>query len=74
MEELRAGFVAQKKELEDEYQKQVDNMILFGYRCYMKKHGITQDTPNYLSDNKNIVVGGSVQGDGDTTIASSTGG
>lgn len=40
MEELRAGLAAQEEELEDEYQKQVDDMI-FGYRCCMKKHGIT---------------------------------
>ena len=41
MEELQDGFVAQKKELETEYQKQVDEMYLFGYRCCMKKNGIT---------------------------------
>lgn len=41
MEDLRAGFAAQEEELEDEYQKQVDDMIFFGYRCCMKKHGIT---------------------------------
>lgn len=41
MEELRVGFIAQKEELEDEYHKQVDGMIFFGYRCCMKKHGIT---------------------------------
>lgn len=29
MEELRAGFDAKKKELEDEYQKQVDDMFFF---------------------------------------------
>lgn len=74
MEELRAGFVAQKEELEDKYQKQVDDMIFIGYRCCMKKHGITQDTPNYPSDDEDIVVGSPAQGDGDTVVAGSTGG
>ena len=41
MEKLQAGFVAQKEELEGEYQKQVDDIFFFGYRCCMKKHGIT---------------------------------
>lgn len=74
MEELRAGFAAQKEELEDEYQKQVDDMIFFDYRCCMKKHSITQDTPNYPLDDENTVVGSPVQGDGDTAVAGSTGG
>lgn len=29
MEELRAGFDAKKKELEDEYQKQMDDIFFF---------------------------------------------
>ncbi|RVX07843.1 hypothetical protein CK203_021921 [Vitis vinifera] len=33
------------EELETEYQKQVDEMYFFGYRCCMKKHGIKQDVP-----------------------------
>ena len=41
MEELRDGFADQRKELEKEYQKQVDEMYFFGYRCCMKKNGIT---------------------------------
>lgn len=41
MEELRDGFADQRKELEKEYQKQVDKMYFFGYRCCMKKNGIT---------------------------------
>ena len=57
MEKLRAGFVAQKEELEGEYQKQVDDIFFFGYRCCMKKHGITQDTPRYPSYDKNIAAG-----------------
>ncbi|KAL6317170.1 hypothetical protein AAG906_029922 [Vitis piasezkii] len=31
------------EELETEYQKQVDEMYFFGYRCYMKKNGIKWD-------------------------------
>ena len=42
MEELQTGFAAQKKDLEAEYQKQVDEMYFFGYRCCMKKNDITQ--------------------------------
>ena len=66
VKELRAGFVAKKKKLEGEYQKQVDDMFFFGYRCCMKKHDITQDIPNYFSDDEDIAVGGPAQGDGDT--------
>lgn len=56
MEELRAGFTAQNEELEGEYQKQVDEMFFFDYRCCMKKHGITQDTPSYPSDDEDTAV------------------
>lgn len=48
MEELQAGFAAQKEELEGEYQKQVDDMFFFDYRCCMKKHDITQIPPGIL--------------------------
>lgn len=41
LEELWTGFVSQKKKLEDEYQKQVDDMFLFGYQYCMKKNDIT---------------------------------
>ena len=41
MEELQDRFVAQKKELETKYQKQVDEMYFFGYHYCMKKNGIT---------------------------------
>ena len=52
MEKLLAGFAAQKEELETEYQKQVDEMYLFGYRCCMKKNDITQDIPSLLSNDE----------------------
>lgn len=40
-------------------------MFFFGYHCYMKKHGITQDTPNYPSDNEGEATGGFAREDGD---------
>lgn len=40
MEELRVGFIAKNEGLEGKYQKQVDDMFLFDYRCCMKKQGI----------------------------------
>ncbi|KAJ9678868.1 hypothetical protein PVL29_020918 [Vitis rotundifolia] len=70
LQELRAGFILQKKELEGKYQKQVDDMFFFGYRCCMKKHGITQDTPNYPSDDEDKAVSGPARGDGDAARAS----
>lgn len=42
IEELQARFVTQRKELKKEYQKQVDKMYFYGYRCCMKKNDITQ--------------------------------
>ena len=41
LEELWTGFAAQKKKLEDEYQKQIDGMFFFGYQYCMKKNDIT---------------------------------
>ncbi|RVW18458.1 hypothetical protein CK203_105240 [Vitis vinifera] len=38
-----------REELETNYQKQVDEMYFFGYRCCMKKHGIKRDVPSILS-------------------------
>ncbi|KAL6320725.1 hypothetical protein AAG906_008725 [Vitis piasezkii] len=40
-QELRAGFAIQKEELETDYQKQVDNMFFYSYRCCMKKHDVS---------------------------------
>ena len=65
MQELWVGFVSQNEELEGEYQKQVNDMFFFDYRCCIKKHGITQDTPNYHSNNKNGAIGSPAYGDGD---------
>ncbi|RVW14323.1 hypothetical protein CK203_099084 [Vitis vinifera] len=39
-EELEGEFATEREKLEADYQKQVDDMFFFGYRCYMKKHGI----------------------------------
>lgn len=40
-------------------------MFFYGYRCCMKKHGITQDTLTFPLDDDDEVVGGSARGDGD---------
>ncbi|RVW75818.1 hypothetical protein CK203_055092 [Vitis vinifera] len=63
-ETAQAGFAAEK-ELEDEFQKQVDDMFFFGYQCCMRKNDITQDIPSYPSDEEDVAVGGSTQGDKD---------
>nr|CAN78285.1 hypothetical protein VITISV_000423 [Vitis vinifera] len=38
-EELEREFAAEREELEVDYQKQVDDTFIFGYRCCMKKNG-----------------------------------
>ena len=45
-EELEGEFATEREKLEADYQKQVDDMFLFGYRCCMKKHGIKRDVPS----------------------------
>ncbi|RVW15511.1 hypothetical protein CK203_096436 [Vitis vinifera] len=45
-EELEREFAAEREELEAEYQKQVDDTFIFGYRCCMKKNGIKRDVPS----------------------------
>lgn len=67
-------FSAQKVELEGEYQKQVDDMLFFDYRCFMKKHDITQDSPNYPSNDENEAAGGLAQEGGDVAKVSPSGG
>ncbi|RVW25988.1 hypothetical protein CK203_098055 [Vitis vinifera] len=47
--ELEAKFAAEREELEADYQKQVDEMYFFGFRCCMKKHGIKRDVPSIPS-------------------------
>ncbi|KAL6328594.1 hypothetical protein AAG906_038789 [Vitis piasezkii] len=44
--ELEARFTVQRKKLETEYQKQVDEMYFFGYRCCMKKNDIKRNVPS----------------------------
>ncbi|KAL6332995.1 hypothetical protein AAG906_020011 [Vitis piasezkii] len=41
--ELEGEFAAEREKLEADYQKQVDEMFFFSYRCCMKKHGIKRD-------------------------------
>ncbi|RVW59028.1 hypothetical protein CK203_107801 [Vitis vinifera] len=38
----------EREEFEADYQKQVDDMFFFGYRCCMKKHGIKRDVLQFL--------------------------
>ena len=45
-EELEREFAAEREELEADYQKQVDDTFIFGYRCCMKKNGIKRDVPS----------------------------
>ena len=52
------GFATQNEELEGENQKQVDDIFFFGYQCCMTKNDITQDTPNYSSDDEDIATDG----------------
>lgn len=49
---MRADFVKEKKEFEVAYQKQVDDMFFYEYRCCMRKHGIINDIPSILSDDE----------------------
>ena len=66
LEELRAGFIAEKEELKEDYQKQVDEMFFFGYQCCIRKSDITYDIPNYLYDEEDATVSGLAQGDKDS--------
>nr|CAN82629.1 hypothetical protein VITISV_028131 [Vitis vinifera] len=45
-EELEREFAVEREELEADYQKQVDDTFIFGYRCCMKKNGIKRDVPS----------------------------
>ncbi|RVW56320.1 hypothetical protein CK203_114164 [Vitis vinifera] len=45
-EELEREFAVEREELAADYQQQVDDTFIFGYRCCMKKNGIKRDTPS----------------------------
>lgn len=60
LEKLRVEYTAQR----NEYQKQVDEMFLYGYRCCIKKNDITQDTPSFPSNDEGETPGGSFLGNG----------
>ncbi|RVX17229.1 hypothetical protein CK203_003321 [Vitis vinifera] len=45
-EELEREFAVEREELAADYQRQVDDTFIFGYRCCMKKNGIKRDTPS----------------------------
>lgn len=51
------GFATKKEDLAANYQKQVDDIFFYDYRC-MKKHGIAQDTLNFPSDDEDKFLGG----------------
>ena len=55
-EELESEFAVEREELEADYQKQVDDMFFFGYRCCMKKHGIKRDVPSILPGEENKLL------------------
>lgn len=61
LEELRAGFTAEKNELEKDYQKQVDEMFFFDYQCCIRKNDITQNIPSYPSNDEDATVSGLAQ-------------
>ena len=55
---LEANFSAQKKELETEYQRQVDEMFFFDYHFCTKKNGIMHDIPALPSNDEDAITGG----------------
>ncbi|KAL6350513.1 hypothetical protein AAG906_019160 [Vitis piasezkii] len=55
---------SQAEDLEADYQKHVDDMFFYGYRCCMKKHDIASDVPNFpFDDEHDEFLGGPTQGD-----------
>lgn len=55
LQDLRARFAAQKKD----HQKQLNDMFFQGYQYCMKKHGITNNVPNFFFyDEKDEFLGG----------------
>ena len=57
-EEMEARFATRKKEMEEEYQRQADEMYFFGYRCCIKKHEIMHDIPSIPSDEEDVALVG----------------
>ncbi|RVX05544.1 hypothetical protein CK203_013617 [Vitis vinifera] len=51
-EELEREFAVEREELAADYQKQVDDTFIFGYRCCMKKNGIKRDILQFLQVKK----------------------
>ena len=70
LQNLQAGFTTQKEALEADYQKQIDDMFFYYYQCCIKKHGITQDTPSFSSDDEDEVLDDLAQRGGDVSGAS----
>ncbi|RVX22022.1 hypothetical protein CK203_001277 [Vitis vinifera] len=47
-EELEREFAVEREELAADYQQQVDDTFIFGYRCCMKKNGISEIPLQFL--------------------------
>lgn len=73
LQDLRVGFAAQKEDFEADYQKQVEDMFFYDYRCYIKKHGIVQDTPSSPSDDEDEFLGDRTQGEGQASRSNPSG-
>ena len=67
-------FTAKKKELDEDYQKQVNEMFFFDYQCCMRKNDITQDIISYPSDDEDATISGPVQGNKDSDAIGPYGG
>lgn len=52
LQDLRVVLVAQKKDLEADYQKQIDDIFFYAYQCCMKNHDIANDTSIFFSDDE----------------------
>lgn len=65
LEELRATYATQKKELDEDYHKQVYDMFFFGYQCCMMKNDITQDILSYPSNEEDVAINGPTKRDKD---------
>lgn len=52
LQDLRVGLATQKKDLEADYQKQIDDILFYDYQRCMKNHDIANDTPIFSFDDE----------------------
>ncbi|RVX22917.1 hypothetical protein CK203_008214 [Vitis vinifera] len=52
--ELEREFAVEREELAADYQQQVDDTFIFGYRCCMKKNGISEIPLQFLREEKKL--------------------